>query len=289
MNITSQCVACIFNQAHRAAGLTGADEETTRKILEAAAGMIPGFSFQHSPPWNARELYEEIGRLTGLEDPIARFKEESRETAKTHLPYVKSKIEASEEKLLAAVKASLAGNVMDFGAKTSYDFAAMIDGVFDEPLAIDHYARFREALEKAESILFLADNAGEHLFDKLLIETIHALYPGKAIAYAVRGRPIINDVTLAEAEADGLGEVARLVDSGVDTPGLELDRADPAFVRRFEEAPLVVAKGMGNFECLEAGKWPHLYFLFKIKCDVVAAALRKPAGGLVLMNGSGQD
>ena len=287
MNITSQCVACIFHQAHRAAGLTGADEETTRKILEATAKLIPGFSFDHSPPWNAREVYEEIGRHTGLPDPIGRFKEESRKTAETYVPYVKSKIEASEDKLLAALKAALAGNVMDFGAKTQYDFAELIDRVFHEPLVIDHYFRFREALEKAPSILYLGDNTGEHLFDKVLIETIHALYPGKTIAYAVRGKPIINDVTFKEAEAAGIREVAELVDSGVDTPGLELERADPAFVHRFREAPMVIAKGMGNFECLEQGQWPHLFFLFKIKCDVVAAALGKPAGGLVLMNGAG--
>ena len=130
-------------------------------------------------------------------------------------------------------------------------------------------------------MVVLGDNAGEHCFDKVMIRILRERFPALEVDYFVRGRPIINDVTVAEAKAIGMEEVAMIVDSGVDTPGFLIDRASLAARERYEAADLILAKGMGNFECMESWADARVFFLFKVKCGVVGRLVGEEIGALV--------
>jgi len=117
------------------------------------------------------------------------------------------------------------------------------------------------------------------------MQTFKELFPDLWIGYAVRGRPIINDVTIQEAEDAGIGDVAEILDSGVDTPGLDLDRANDGFLEVYESSDVVLAKGMGNYESLNDRSTRPTWFLLKIKCEVVAASLDGEVGEIICYKG----
>lgn len=281
MTIADPCVTCILNQVEKTLAVMDIDSKTAEKIRAEALAMSRHFSFEHTPPFVAKDVYQMISRYSGNDDPLHNVKQESMRNAAEHLPFIHEQIAASDDPLFASIKAAVAGNVIDFGAKEQFDLAEEIGSVFKTDFAINDYKRLKADIEHNDRIMILADNSGENVYDKVMIATIKKLYPDKQIRYVVRGRPIINDITVKEAEQVGIGEVAEIIDSGVDTPGLDLLRSRREFAEMFERTPLVLAKGMGNYECLESnGK--SIYFLFKVKCDVVAESIGAPLGSLIL-------
>ena len=123
----------------------------------------------------------------------------------------------------------------------------------------------------------LADNAGEIVFDRLLIEQL----PIDRVTVAVRGYPVINDATLDDAETAGLTDIVDVISNGSDAPGTLLDDCSEAFRSRFEEADLIIAKGQGNYETLAQSPRP-IFFLLRVKCPVVARDLDYPVGSMVV-------
>lgn len=281
MTIQAPCVTCILNQVEKTLGVMDINAATADKIRSEAQRMSADFSFSHTPPFVAKDIYQMISRFSGNDDPLHEVKQASIRAATSFLPFIQTKIDQSDDPLFTALKAAVAGNVIDFGAKEQFDLEAEINQVFDTEFAQSDYEQLRSDIQRCDDIMILADNSGENVYDKLLMETIKHLYPTKRLSYVVRGRPIINDITVSEAEQIGAGEVATIVDSGVDTPGLDLLRADRAFVETFKAAPLVIAKGMGNYECLE-GDGKSIYFLFKVKCEVVADSIDAAIGSIIL-------
>lgn len=280
MTIQAPCVTCILNQVEKTLGVMDIDAVTADKIRAEAQRMSADFSFSHTPPFVAKDVYRMISRFSGNDDPLYAVKQAGIRAATSFLPIIQAKIDQSGDPLFAALKAAVAGNVIDFGAKEQFDLEAEINNVFDTEFARSDYEQLRSDIRHHDDIMILADNSGENVYDKVLMETIKRLYPAKRLSYVVRGRPIINDITVHEAEQVGAGEVATILDSGVDTPGLDLLRADKAFVKTFKAAPLVIAKGMGNYECLE-GSGKSIYFLFKVKCEVVADSIGAAIGSII--------
>ena len=140
---------------------------------------------------------------------------------------------------------------------------------------------FRDSVEKARKILYLADNAGEIALDRLLIEQ---LSPSK-VTLVVRGAPVLNDATLIDAATVGLDEIVEIIDNGSDAPGTILDDCSPEFLRRYEDADLIIAKGQGNYESL-SDENRNIFFLFKVKCRVIAAHARHPIGSHLMVKTS---
>ncbi|WP_457596956.1 damage-control phosphatase ARMT1 family protein [Hydrogenimonas sp.] len=283
--MTPECVVCIFSQALRVCRTLGVEEATAKAVLDRVGCMVPAWRFDENPPQVASRVYPEIGTILQREDIYAEVKAEATRHAEALLPVVKERVARSPDRLTAALKAAVAGNVIDLAATHTFDLEAEVAKIFDTPFALDDSGALRDALGSARRLLVVGDNAGEHLFDKLLMETVASLYPGLTIAYAVRGVPIINDVTRKEAEEAGIGEVAEILDSGVDTPGLDLSRAGEPFLAWYDSADVVIAKGMGNYECLEDTATRPTWFLLKIKCEVVAASLGREVGDIVCYKG----
>ncbi|MCF6201720.1 MAG: ARMT1-like domain-containing protein, partial [Hydrogenimonas sp.] len=183
------------------------------------------------------------------------------------------------------LKASVAGNVIDLASTHTFDLDDEVAKVFDTPFAIDDSKELESSLEDASTLLVIGDNAGEHLFDKLMMEQIVDLYPRVEIFYAVRGRPIINDITLKEAKEAGIDEVATIVDSGVDTPGFDPERISAEARKVYESADMVISKGMGNYESLNDLATKEIFYLMKVKCSVVASSLGSRIGDIICYKG----
>ena len=149
----------------------------------------------------------------------------------------------------------------------------------NNPLAVDDYSSFRDAILIADKILYLTDNAGEIVFDRLLIETLISL--GKKVKAVVKGSPVINDSTMKDAKESGLTRVCEVIDNGSEAVGTILDWTSPAFQKTFKDAQLVISKGQGNFETL-IGNEKKIFFLFQSKCNVVSKELGLSTGSMLL-------
>ncbi|MHC3993649.1 damage-control phosphatase ARMT1 family protein [Thiomicrolovo sp. ZZH C-3] len=281
MKIENACVECIIGQTQRVADAIGADAALRKKINDDVLAMSKAFDFAKSPPEVAREVYEHLAVLAGKKDLYDEVKRHSSEKAKTFIPYLREQIAKADDPFLTAVKVAVAGNVIDLAAEVSFDLDTEIDRLFHTHFAHDDVDALRERLAGAKTLLYIGDNAGEHLFDALAIEAIAALFPQLAITYMTRGKPIINDVTFDEAMADGLAEVAALVDSGVDTPGFVYERASEAAQHLFDASDVVLTKGMGNYECLSPAPRGDLVYLLKVKCNVVSRSIGAEIGSII--------
>jgi len=278
MNTYLDCIPCFLKQALNAARAATDDEVQMKLVLDTLARLIPDIPLNQPPPETARLIYRTVREVTGVSDPFKAYKDESIKNALLLYEGLKSTVNSSEDPLHMAVKVAITGNVIDLGANPDYDLEKEMKSVLNGSLAVDHFQSFRQSLEKAETVLFLGDNAGETVFDRILIETM-----GKETLYTVRETPIINDATVEEAQKSGIGEVARIISSGCDTPGTLLKRCSQEFLDIFSSAQLIISKGQGNFESLSDEKAP-IFFLFKVKCPVVSRHVGADEGEMILKN-----
>lgn len=277
MNLKSDCLSCLLNQSLRVAKTLNVDEEKSKALLQLASTSIATYG-EVSPPVAASDLYPKLSSFVGVEDIYKELKALSTSEALKLLPMVQKSVNHT---VRGAIKASVAGNVIDFATPNHFDLDEEFEKVFYTDFALDDEAEFLSRLLEADSFMIIGDNVGEHIFDKLLLEEISSAYPALKLYYAVRGVPIINDVTLKEAKEIGIQSVATLVDSGVDTPGLAYERASEEFMKLYNSMDLIIAKGMGNYECLEGEGDERIYHLFKVKCDVVASTVGAELGSLI--------
>lgn len=281
MTIDSACVECIINQSRRVAETIGADETLSNDLISTVEQMSYDFPFSQTPPEVASDVYEKMAEIAHKEDLYEEVKQHSTESAIQFLPLLRREIETSSNILLTATKVAVAGNVIDLAAEVTFDLDEEIAKIFDTEFSHNDFTLLQASLEEARTVLYIGDNVGEHIFDYLYIETLQKLYPQLEISYMVRGGAIINDVTMKEAQEAGFDNLCHLVDSGVNTPGFVYERANEKSQKLFDEADMVIAKGMGNYECLSPTHRGNLVFLLKIKCTVVAASLEKEVGDIV--------
>ena len=279
------CIPCFFKQALDAARFAGARPTTQKKILDALSKEILKFKLESSPPEMGRILYGLVRKITGEADPFKEIKRKSNKFALALYPRLKKKVRDSQDRLLTAVELAIAGNVIDYGVKNSLNIAQEIEKIFTEEKkvirregkAVFDCASFKQALKQSKKILYLADNAGEVVFDRIFIEELK----NKEIIYAVRDKPIINDALLEDAIFCGIHKYARIVSSGCDAPGVVLDLCSSEFLKIYRDAEFIISKGQGNFEALADEKRP-IFFLFKAKCPVVAKHLGCKLGDVIL-------
>ena len=238
----------------------------------------------------ARDIYRLIRQIIKVEDPFKDIKRCSNRVAMKIYERLKKRVEEAEDGLLTAVELAIAGNIIDYGVRQSLDIEKEVERILSiensliqkEKRAIFNYSEFRDEIEGAESILYLADNAGETVFDRVLIEEIRKIYGHMKIIYVVKEKPIINDALTEDAMECGIDKTASIMSSGLDTPGTILSLCSQRFRRLFEEAHIVISKGQGNFEALsDAGR--RIFFLFMAKCPVVAKDIGCNVGDVILL------
>ena len=271
MYIKPDCITCIMNQTLKVSKLLDIDDVTAKILLDSSAKILMESSLEMTPPQIAKETYAKISEITGLDDPVSK----SKEIATKQALEVDTSI---VQNLHDAIKFAVIGNVIDFGSQEQLDLNQTIQSHFHRAFGIDDFEAFEAALKEAKTLVYIGDNTGEHIFDKLLIETIKKRYAIE-VYYFVRGKPIINDVTLKEATL--LNDTATIVDTGVPTPGFDLGYANTDSKRLFHQADIVLAKGMGNYESLYDVCDRTIYYLFIVKCSVVSQAIQQEVGELI--------
>ncbi len=193
--------------------------------------------------------------------------------------YWKSFALNSENPLYTAVKLAVAGNIIDYGAHTQPDdITSKIKELIEWPFTIDHTNKLFDRIKKAKRILYLGDNAGEIVFDKLLIELLQ--HPD--LTYVVRGKPVINDVTYEDAGFIVMDQVCNIISNGFDAPSTLLDYCSDEFIDAFQQSDLVISKGQGNYEGLMNMDQKSICFLLMAKCKPIANILRVKEGSLIV-------
>ncbi len=283
------CIPCFFKQALEAARMAGAGKKVQKKVLNELAGILPDFSLASSPPEIGRVIYGLVKRITKKDDPYAEIKKKSNKLALNIYDKLKKKVSHSDDRLLMAVELAIAGNIIDYGVKNSLNIDAEMARILDEEdkaikkenKSIFDYERFRSALKRAKTILYLADNAGETVFDRILIEEIKRADRDKRIVYAVKEKPVINDALAEDAYVCGIDKLAEVVSSGSDAPGTILSLCSREFLAMYRKADMVISKGQGNFEALSGAK-RQIFFLFMAKCPVIAKDVGCKLGEVIL-------
>ena len=283
MKIELDCFSCIFRQVLEAGRMSTDDEKLIRDILNHYANMIPEIKENDTAPGVVADIQKIIKEKTNKKDPYKDFKEKHIKWALKLYSDVKEIIESSDETLQAALIMSAMGNSIDAGVSLDVDIDSSIKNAVNRGFSYSDFNIFNEQLKKSKSLLIIADNAGEAVFDKLMIEEFNKYY-NLDIIYAVRGEPILNDVTMKEAKKIGINNVCKLISSGCDTPGMILDRVNDNFENLFKNSDVIISKGQGNYEGLSEVKRP-VFFLLKAKCDLIANKLGSgiKKGDLVFM------
>lgn len=276
-----ECRGCIVNQSSKVANAIGADALLHEKLTNAVQKLSKDFSPQNTPPEIAAYVYADMARIANKRDLYDEVKALSTKKALSFLPTLQTRLKTAKNPLLMATKIAVAGNVIDLAAAVEFDLREELEKIFEREFEHDDFAAFEVAMRDAKKVVVLGDNAGEHIFDKLFIQQLKELYSEAAFSYFVRGVPIINDVTMHEAKEAGFSELCELVDSGVDTPGFSYSRANEYARKLFDEADLVISKGMGNYESLTPSHRGKICFLLKVKCNVVARSLGKNVGDII--------
>ncbi len=270
------CIPCFFRQALQAARAATDDENVHKQVLVELGSELADISLDDSPPEIAGRVYARVREVTGIEDPYAAEKEDATRRALEIYPLLRERVEAAEDPLLAAIVLATAGNAMDLGALRSADLDSAINEAQVGRFAILDYQLFQRCLAETDSVLYIGDNAGESVLDRLLIEQLR-----KPVTYVVRQAPIINDVTYEDAVRAGLDKVAAVMSSGCRLSGLVPGLCDPEFRQKLRLSRMVISKGQGNYEALS--EEPGLiFFLLKAKCQVMAENTGVNEGALVL-------
>ena len=281
MNIDEDCVSCIINQSVKVADAINADDELSQTLTDSVTEMSKNFSFANNPPEIAADVYEKMALIAQKSDLYDEVKELSTQKALSFVPFLEEKLKNSNDKLLTATKIAVAGNVIDLAAAVEFDLEEELLKIFDTEFAHNDFLKMEKELVKAKNVVVLGDNVGEHIFDYMFVETLIKLYPNATYTYMVRGNPIINDVTMKEAKEAGFHKLCNLQNSGVNTPGFTYSRANSESQELFDEADIVISKGMGNYECLSDSHRNNICFLLKVKCSVVASSLGNEIGDII--------
>jgi uncharacterized protein with ATP-grasp and redox domains len=287
MNTYLDCFPCFLRQAIEASRMVTDDAGVQRRVLNVVMEKMSTFPLTATPPEMARVIHQTIREVTGSDDPYRLVKERSNEKALELYPKMKELVGTSEDRLLVSCKLATTGNSIDFGVPSSSfrDYHSLIESALSSPFKVDHFDEFVGCLSHASSLLYLGDNAGEIVFDRIFIEEMRS-FKDIDVIFVVRGGPIINDATYEDARHVGMEKVAKIISNGSDYPGTVLRICSKEVQELFQSEDIIIAKGQGNYESID-GDRRNLFHLFKVKCPVVANQLKVDVNDMVFLNRAG--
>ena len=212
-------------------------------------------------------------------DLYSKEKNHANELLLDNYEYWQSVVQQSQNQFNTAAKLAVIGNIIDYGAHIVLDnISKQIEELFEKDLKINMVDELRSAIDKADNILYLGDNCGEVVFDKLLIETMN--HPN--VTFAVRGKPVINDVTMDDAKQVGIDKICSIISNGADAPSTLLELCSEEFKLAFDNADLVISKGQGNYEGLMNNAHKNMFFMLIAKCNPMAESLGVSKNDMVI-------
>jgi len=263
------------------------NEAVHEEVLRTAARLIATADLTKPTPLYIGEVHRTIRRVTRDRDPYRAAKDHFNQTILKLYPKFKELIEESGDPVETALRLAIGGNGIDMivdAALEKADIGHAVQAFLWFPLPGSVVDEFKSSVRSAQQILYLGDNAGEIVLDRLLIEDL----PTEKITYVVKGNPVINDVTMDDARACGMTDIVEVIDNGTDLPGTVLEECSDAFRDRFFRADLVISKGQGNYESLSEVN-QNLFFIFKAKCQVITLHLGCEIGSPVLIHTQKMD
>ncbi len=272
------CVPCAMRQALEASRMATDDEEKQEHALREVAKEMSKIDWDGTPLTISHKAARLIGKITGVKDPYKDVKNQYNERAMEIYPEMEKKVSNSEDSLLTATKLSIAGNIIDFGPDKDFDIEDTVEKTLNKDFAIDNYEDFKKEIEKAEDIIYLSDNTGEIVFDKLLLKEIN----DKNIDFYVKGSPILNDAMAEDAKFAGIDEIARIKE--ID----KLDDISKDFIDKLSRADLIISKGQANYEALSEVN-ANIFFLLMVKCPLIGDDIGAEEGSTVVAWSKAQE
>jgi len=281
-----ECLPCLLNQGIRVARRYLENEEEQRTLLKSIIAEIAVMDNNVSAPYIAHKIQRALKEILENPDPYQKEKRYfNQEMLKLEGDFY-ALVESAVNPLDIALKLAAAGNIIDFGP--GYDLSRdnvlkTIKESMEKDYSQEVFVSLVSALKDADKLLYLGDNAGEIVFDKIFIRTIKEYYPHLQLEFATRGKPIMNDVTEEDAYLVGIDDYASIINNGTDIPGTILEHCSDSFVNVFNEADVIISKGQGNFESLYGNGYNNLYYIFLCKCDLFMDRFGARRNDLVVM------
>jgi hypothetical protein len=285
MKISHECILCLARQAVEIAEEATCNVAMQNKIIKRSLKELGEMDFNETAPEIAFKMHQHAKNITGIIDPYFRLKEQYNEIAKEICErIIEGKwLDNAKDRFDMACRLAIAGNIIDFSAGLKLGHLDVVKSVED---SIKHdifgigTAALREAVEKSKNIMYLADNSGEIIFDKFLLENL----PVNRVTYVVKGGPIVNDATMYDAISTGVTDIVKVIDNGHSAQGTILKDCSSSFKREFSKADLIISKGQANFETLSDIKDKTIFYLMRAKCKSVASAVGCNRMDYVLMS-----
>ena len=277
--MNQECLQCQINSLEKRIDKFEIAPEKREKLINELAKDISNVDLENSfSPEITRNILHSMKVVSEITDPYKTEKDESNRELLNRYKEFKQMVETSDNPFNTALRLAVAGNIIDFGPTHKFNVSETIERVLVSNFSIDHSEQLKAEIEKANTILYLGDNCGEIVLDKLFLETIN--HPN--VFFAVRNKPVLNDVTEKEALEVGIDKVAKIISNGDDTPSTLLHRVSEEFRDIYNTADLIISKGMGNYEGLMYETNPRLFFLLMIKCQVIGNNIGAQKGDFIV-------
>lgn len=276
-----ECLPCFVNMALGSLRRCNATDEQVECALRSTFYELATIDYSSPPPIMAQKVCRFVRNAMNVTDPYSYEKKQYNEFAEGLLPAMQEKITTVENVFIAKIKLAIAANIIDFGKNEQLcedDVRECFERALDTPIDHNAVSSLHEAIQVADSILYLCDNAGEIVFDRFLIEEM----PYQKITCAVRGMPVINDATLEDARDVQLLDLVKTISNGSDAPGTVLAECSAEFKQAYNNADIVIAKGQGNYETLSSVDNKRIFNLLQVKCPIIARDIGCPVGAFVI-------
>lgn len=275
-----ECIPCFLNQTIRIMNLTKINSKTKEKIFKKIMDNLKKFNMNASPAEFALSMYELIEDNIDMRNFYKKIKYADNYSASSSLNKVNNIIKKSKDPLETLVKISISGNIMDFAANPTYNVVNKIKESLSSKFAVNDYLQLKKQIHNSKSIIYIVDNAGEIIFDKLLIEKLSEISNAQLTVF-VRSKPVLNDVTEEDARLIGLDKIPNVKIKKIKTIFPFVHKPN-SIENDLKKADLIISKGQANYECLSESKY-NIYFLLVAKCDVIARNIGVKKHSFVLM------
>ncbi len=275
-----RCIYCFARQFQNVLNNHVRDEGEKIRLTQSFFSYLSKTDTSLPTPYISRDIHAMIRDFLNNPDPYKNEKKENNQLILEVYDYLKERVHNTSDPFKEALKLAIAGNIMDYGPADRFNIMDTVFQLENLNIAIDRSEELRKQFREAKKVLYLGDNAGEIVFDKLFLETLNHTN----VYFAVKGSPVINDATKEDAEMVGMNKFARVIDNGYDAPSTIVEESSEEFQKIFRSADLIISKGQGNFEGLMHHKDPRIFFLLMVKCQVIGNYVGVNKGDIIIYN-----
>lgn len=280
-----ECLSCM-TKIHLDKYPKDVTEDEKVEYMQRVLKVLAEAPDRYGAPVIVRTINEIQDEMFGMKQDYAEIKKHYNQVMLNHEEQVNGKLAVSDDPVKTGIQYAMIGNYIDFGARINVNEEQLTELLNDSVrFVIDEkqYGELTEDLSNAKKLVYLTDNCGEIVMDKLLIREIKKKYPDLKVTVLVRGEEVINDATMEDAIQVGMNEIAEVIPNGSDIAGTWLEEISEEAKAVIDKADVIISKGQGNFETLrKCGK--NIYYIFLCKCDLFANTFQVPKLTGMLIN-----